>query len=466
VKGASRRLFLLRALWYYSRVVFYRSTFSAEKGVAMKKGAAFKAIRVFAVILVAIVIAAVLVILRPKAERRVVEDTGRLVEVFEARTEKVQMVIEAYGTVKPRDELLLVAEVRGQVTATDPAFEEGNFVTLGTRLIQIDPRTYELEVQRRNVQIKQAQVEIKRLEQEVINLQARIKIANSDVSLAKSEYVRLKKLIDRKVIAQSTLDKAEQQYLASLERLQALENQLALTGPQKEQLLAQRDMADVMLAEAKLNLERSAIIAPFNGWVLAKTIEVGQHVTVGQSMGGIYRAGELDIEVRIPVKDFKWLPAELNAGAGTEAEVIFENQGARMTWNGQVSRVKAQMDDRTRTLPVIIEVESTSSVDEDRDGFRLRPGMFVTARIKGKEVSRAFVLPRYVVYPGDMVYTVEGDRLKIKTVDILRTFKDSVIVSRGLSDGERIIKTPLSDATDGMLVRVTTDDRGQKSDDR
>jgi RND family efflux transporter MFP subunit len=298
------------------------------------------------------------------------------------------------------------------------------------------------------------QAEIKRLEQEVLNLLARIEIAKSDVALAKSEYFRLKKLIDRKVIAQSTLDKAEQQYLASLERLQTLENQLALTGPQKEQLLAQRDMAEVMFAEAKLDLERSAIVALFDGWVLARTIEVGQHVTIGQSMGRIYSSGELDIEVRIPVKDFKWLPAELNVAAGIEAEVIFENQGARMTWNGQVSRVKAQMDDKTRTLPVIIEVESTANSGENRNALRLRPGMFVTARIKGKEVSQAFVLPRHVVYPGDMVYTVEDDRLKIKSVDILRTFKDSVIVGQGLSDGERIIKTPLSDATDGMLVRV------------
>ncbi len=277
--------------------------------------------------LAAFIIAAVLVILRPKAERRVPEETGRLVEVFTARAEKVQMYVEAYGTVEPREELLLVAEVRGQIVATDPTFEEGNFVTTGTRLIQIDPRTYELEVQRRNVQIKQAQAEIKRLKQEVLNLQARIKIAKSDVSLAKSEYFRLKKLIDRKVIAQSTLDKTEQQYLASRERLQALENQLALTGPQKEQLLAQRDLTKVLFQEAKLDLERSGIIAPFDGWVLEKTIEVGQHVTVGQSMGRIYNAGELDIEVRIPVKDFKWLPAELNSDARIEADVIFENQG-------------------------------------------------------------------------------------------------------------------------------------------
>ena len=420
----------------------------------MKKGAAFKTIRVFVVILTAIIIAAVLVTLRPKAERRTVEDRGRLVEVFAAKAESVQMVIEAYGTVEPREALLLVAEVRGQVTAMDPTFDEGNFIARGTRLIQIDPRTYELEVKRRNVQIKQAQAEIKRLEQEILNLQARIKIAKSDVSLAKSEYFRLKKLIDRKVIAQSTLDKTEQQYLASLERLQALENQMALTGPQKEQLLAQRDMTKVMFEEARLDLERSAIVAPFDGWVLEKTIEVGQHVTVGQSMGRIYSAGELDIEVRIPVKDLKWFPAGLNQNLMVEADVIFENSGSQRIWNGRVSRIKAQMDDRTRTLPVVIEIDEPSGTGEYTDSLHLRPGMFVTVKIKGKEVDQAFVLPRHVVYPGDMVYTVEGDRLKIKSVDIMRRYKDFVIVNQGLSDGEQIIKTPMSAATDGMLVRV------------
>ena len=420
----------------------------------MKKGAIFKTIRVFAVILVAIIIAMVMVILRPEAERRIIEETGRLVEVFAAKAEKVQMYIEAYGTVEPREALKLVAEVRGQIVEISSSFKEGDFVKKGTRLIQIDPRTYKLEVQRRNVQIKQAEAEIKRLQQEVLNLQARIKIAKSDVSLAEGEYFRLKKLIDRKVIAQSTVDKAEQQYLASRQRLQTLENQLALTGPQKEQLLAQRDLTKVLFQEAQLDLERSGIIALFDGWVLDKTVEVGQHVNVGQNMGRIYSAGDLDIEVRIPVKDFKWFPADLNQGAAVEADIIFETDGAQRTWNGRVSRIKAEMDDRTRTLPMVIEVDEASGPAENQGSLRLRPGMFVRVKIKGKAVDQAFVLPRYVVYPGDIVYTVEDNRLKIKPVNVLRAYKDSVIVSQGLAEGDQIIKTPFADATDGMLVRV------------
>ena len=158
----------------------------------MKKGGLFKTIRVFAVIFIALVLAVVLVILRPKAERQVPVDKGLLVEVLPAKAENINMVVESFGTVSPRESLKLVAQVRGPIVAIDPAFKEGSFVQKNTRLIQIDPRTYRLEVERRNVQIKQAEAELKRLAQEVINLQARVKIAGSDVKLAENEYLRLK----------------------------------------------------------------------------------------------------------------------------------------------------------------------------------------------------------------------------------------------------------------------------------
>jgi multidrug efflux pump subunit AcrA (membrane-fusion protein) len=64
-----------------------------------------------------------------------------------------------------------------------------------------------------------------------------------------------------------------------------------------------------------------------------------------------------------------------------------------------------------------------------------------------------------VVYPGDVVYTLEDDKLKIKEVSILRSYKDSVIITEGISEGDRIISTPLSGAVDGMRVRLKSDDR-------
>lgn len=423
----------------------------------MKKGAFFKTIRVVVVLFVSLVIMVMLVRLKPEAERQVPKQTGLLVEVKPVKAEPVNLYVEAYGTVRPREALSLVAEVRGQVVGLDPAFEEGRFIPKETVLIQIDPRTYQLEVDRRKVQVKQTAAEIKRQDQEVVNLKARLKIARSDAALAENEYQRLKKLIAKKVISQSQLEKAEQIYLASLERLQALENQLALTKPSREQLVAQRDMAKVMLQEAQLDLERTAIIAPFDGWTLEKVIEKGQHVNAGQYLGKIYNAGELEIEVRIPVKDFKWLPANMDRVPFADADIIFESGETQYSWKGKVTRIKAQLDEKTRTLPVIIETD-TSMPKADNDGnFGLRPGMFVNVRIEGRKIDSAYVLPRHLVYPGNVVYLVEDNQLRIRPVNIIRSYKETVIIDKGLSDGELIIISPMSAATDGMRVRLSPD---------
>jgi RND family efflux transporter MFP subunit len=424
----------------------------------MKKGGLFKTIRVLVVILMALGIAVVLVIMRPKAERQVPVDKGLLVEVVPAKTEDVEMVVEAFGTVAPREALKLVAQVRGPIVEINPAFKEGRFISAETRMIQIDPRTYQLAVDRRQVQIKQAEAELKRLEQEVVNLKARQKIARSDVKLAENEYLRLKKLVDRKVIAQSQLDKTEQAFLASQERLQALDNQMALMAPQKEQLIAARDMARVMYQEAALDLERSSIVAPFNGWVLEKAIEEGQHVTIGQQLGRIYSAGELDIEVRVPAKDLKWFPDDMGQKTPIAADVVFKNGSSENIWSGRVARIKAMMDQRTRTLPMVVEIDEITGSDQKKAQFRLRPGMFVTVQIKGKKIQNVIVLPRYLVYPGDVVYTVKDNTLKANSVKILRGYKDMVIIGEGLSEGDLIVKSPLSSPADGQTVRMVPND--------
>jgi RND family efflux transporter MFP subunit len=420
----------------------------------MKKGGLFKTIRVFVVIFIALATAVVLVVMRPKAERLVPVDKGLLVEVVPAKAEDIQMVVESFGTVTPRESLKLVAQVRGQIVEIDPVFKEGGFVPKNTRMIQIDPRTYELAAERRKVQIKQTQAELRTLEQQVVNLKARMKIARSDVKLAKNEYLRLKKLVDRKVLAQSQLDKTEQAYLASQERLQALDNQLALIAPQKEQLIAARDMAQVMYQEAQLDLERSSLVAPFDGWVLDRAIEVGQHVNIGQQLGLIYSAGALDIEVRVPAKDLKWFPEDMVQKTPILAEVVFENGGSENIWSGRVARVKAMMDQRTRTLPMVVEVDEDAISMQNNAQFGLRPGMFVTVKIKGKKIPNVFVLPRYLVYPGDVVFTVKDDTLKSNPVKILRGYKDTVIIGEGLSEGDLIVNSPLSSPVDGQMVRL------------
>jgi membrane fusion protein, multidrug efflux system len=424
----------------------------------MKKGVAFKSVRVIVVLALSLAIAGLLITFRPKSERIERTIPSPVVGVFSAKAQDMSMSIQAYGTVQPREALNLVAEVHGQAVHIPSVFTEGSAIGKGTVLVRIDPRTYSLEVERSGVQIRQIDAELNRLNQEVANLKASISIVSSDVALAESELSRLKKLSRNAVVSQTTLDKAEQGYLASLQRLQSFKNQMALTGPRREQLEAQQAAAQVLLKKAMLDLERTSIIAPFDGWVLEKMVEKGQHVTIGQYLGKIYRDRALDVEVRIPLKDLQWLPDISGDDLQPEAEISIDGSVTEKTWPGKLVRTKAQMDERTRTLPVVIEINEQDVSGSNPKEARLRPGMFVSVKIKGSQAKQVFVLSRHAVHPGDVVYIVAGGRLNIRPVHVLRRFKESVYVDQGLTAGELIVNTPIPAATEGMAVKVRDED--------
>lgn len=420
----------------------------------MKIGFFFKFFRVVIVIALALTIAVFLFKMKPKAERQVKPKIRPYVELMRVNPEIRNMIIEGYGTVRPSDSRKLVAEVRGKIIMTAHSFKEGGYFQKGNTLLKIDPRSYELEIQRQRIQIMQIDAELKYLGQEVRNLDASINLSESYVKLSLAEHKRLKELAKGNVAAQTNIDQAEQKYLSSLDSLQRLKNQMALIAPQKEKLQAQRAMAQVALSQAQLDFEKTTIIAPFDGWVLEKRVEMDEHVNTGQLLGSIYSKGELEVEINIPLKELKWFPHDLTLKNMPHVEIFMKSGGTLHRWNGRVARLKAQMDEKTRTLPAVVEINGAKADGEKGQAFNLRPGMFVTVRVKGIDTGEVFVLPRHLVHEGDVVYTVDGDRLRIKKVSVLRRHEDSVYIDKGLSDGDFVVRTPLTHASEGMLLRT------------
>jgi RND family efflux transporter MFP subunit len=336
-----------------------------------------------------------------------------------------------------------------------PDFIEGGFVKSGEVLLTIDPRDYELAVRRAKVGIRQAQAELDRLAQDILNLNASLKLARSDVDLALAEVNRYKRLAGKNMTSQSALDKANRQHLTSRERLQTLENQLAVTGPNRIRLESQLEMAKVAVEQAILDLERCQVDTPFDAWVTQKAVETGQHLAAGQSVGSLYRAGAFDIEVKIPMGDLVWFPDDVGSGEGLPVEVLFMETSTPRLWNGRLARVKAALDQTTRTLPVVVEVDEPAPEDSTTHAAdRLKPGMFVTVRIQGRQVENVHRLPRHLIHDGDTVYLAADNQLSVRPVTILRRFKQSVLISDGLSDGDLVVTSPLSGAVPGMKIRI------------
>ena len=434
-----------------------------------------KIIRCALVLVLAGVVALALVMFNPKPEKRLPEKKGLLVEVVEARASSPAMIIRSYGTVRPSECVNLVSEVKGKIVEMDPGFEEGGFFTKGELLIRIDPRSYELAAAQREKQIKQLDAELRRIEQEKKNLAITLKIAGTDAELAMSDWERFKSLSLRGVVGRSKLDQAEQKYLASRTRMQEIENRIALIGPRSDQLQAEKELAGIRLEEALLDLDRTKIKAPFEGWILEKSVEKEEFVNTGTRLGSIYSASSLEIEARIPFKELPWL-AELEktgnpgsaqnktvAGTSGRAKVIFNSGGRTRQWEGSLVRIKAEVDEKTRTLPVIVEVPCEGSGGQAGSIGILRPGMFVTVEIEGKRIDSAYLLPRSAIHPGDIVYIAEKNRLAIRKVEVLRRLNDSIYAGKGLKQGDMVIITPISSPKEGMELRVRPEEtKGQR----
>ncbi|MCP3951358.1 MAG: HlyD family efflux transporter periplasmic adaptor subunit [Desulfobacterales bacterium] len=424
----------------------------------MQKGPLFKSIRVIVVIACALVVALVLVALRPKAQRQLPPQTGRLVEVISVQPRTVTMPVKAFGTVRPREKLLLVAEVNGEISSMDARFAEGNCVDQNTVLAVIDPIPYALEVERSRGQVERVGAQIEKLAQDVKNLNVNLAITSKDMLLAENEFKRLEDLYKSKVSSRTNRDRAEQGYLASRAKRQAIENQLALIGPIRAGLESERKIARAGLHQAQYNLERTKIWAPFGGWVLEKKIETGQHVNAGQYLGNIYKANSLDVEVSVPLPELRWLK---NGGQGPSefrVDIRFPGNSAGPKWAGKLVRIMAGLDEMTRMQRFVVEIENDAKVvglcpgKVDLDG--LRPGMFVEVEIQGRQIDTVFKLPRYVVQADDTVFVAVGDKLVVKPVRVIRRLGETIFIESGITANDLIIKTPLAGISGGEKIRI------------
>ncbi len=407
-----------------------------------------KGLRIALVLIIAGAIAAVLIKMRPHPTRRTVVNPVTLVETIEAHKTSQNMIIRAYGTVRSGENLSLTAEVRGRIVEMSPDFEEGIYFPKGAFLMRIDPSL--------RTEIKRLDAEVARIFQERKNLQASLIIVEEDLGLVKAEYERNLALAKRKVVSQTLLDQTQQRWLTSRQKAQEIENSLALIKPRINLLKAQRQSVLVQMKEAQLDLDRTEIRAPFECRMAKKLAETGQYVTAGMKLAHLYNVGIMEVEVHIPPQDIVWLhfnsggSVNLKGDPPARARVIFSAAGKKIQWQGFVSRTKGQMEETTRTLPVIIEVKDGHPGTE----HPLMPGMFVTVEIVGKRVDDLYLLPREAVHEDNSVYVVDNGEVNIKSVKIFRRVDNQLYVKEGIEEGDQIITRFPGVATEGMKVRI------------
>ena len=215
--------------------------------------------------------------------------------------------VRAVGNIQAEQRVTIASEIRGRVSRI--AIEEGMNVKAGDLVAQIDPREYELTLDRLRADLSASQKEYKKAQEglrqeDKDRLNAKTRAAQSSLDLAKIELGRTKQLVDQEVLAQSALDSAEDKVSQAIETLVASQAEQAAGMKSRsediEKLESQMQAIRKQVAVAELNLSKVNIVAPFEGVIIAKEIEQGAIADLGTAIVRMIGSSRLKAVLEVP----------------------------------------------------------------------------------------------------------------------------------------------------------------------
>ncbi len=346
-----------------------------------------------------------------------------LVRVIRVEPQSIELTVRARGSVVPRTESDLVAEVSGRITRVSPSLASGGFFKRGDVLAEIEASDYEVAVER---------------------AEAGLTRAESQWDLARANLERREMLALRGVASEADVD--------------AVRNAERVAGA------GHRD-ARAQLKQARRELARTKVVAPFEGRVREKRVDLGQFVSRGVPVARIYAVDYAEVRLPIPDREaaFVDLPIDYRDESedhdAPEVRIRAHFAGREYTWIGRIVRTEGELDPRTRMIHAVARVEDPYGRGEKPDRPPLAVGLFVEAEIQGRTVDDVVVLPRGALRSGDQVAVVDAEgRLRMRRVEVLRRDRDRVLIRSGLVSGEQVCTSPLPIFVEGMRVRIFGDE--------
>lgn len=414
------------------------------------------------VLLVAGGVGLVLLKTGPKPQRKPPQPAKLTVETLSLKPDAFTLRISSQGVVNPSLRSGLTSEVAGRMVEVSPRFVPGAFVEKGEILARIDPESYRLQVENLDASVQIVNARLEELELSRLHQKKRLVIEQQSLALAERQFNRLSTLKKSGTVTESSLEQGERELLSHRSTLLTLNNTLDLIPAQRHNLEAERQLKQAQREAAQLDLDRTAIIAPFAGRIVEKQADLGQFVNKGQTLGEIHATDRWEIRLPVSYQELSLLDLDgLGTGDGRGGHgpsvtlLSSREESPRAQWQGEIIRMESTVDPQTRQVILVARIDSSPHATTTDPHSTLLAGRFVEASIQGRTLQNVFILPRHTVGPGDRLLIISPDNhLERRVVDVLWRDGQSVVVRQGLTPSERISLTPLPYAPEGALVSV------------
>ena len=307
--------------------------------------------------------------------------------------QNVPVYLTALGTVQALNTVTVSPQVAGQLISLN--FVEGQPVKKGQVLAQIDPRTYQ---------------------------------ANLDQAVARQRQDEAQLATARSNLSRST-DLAAKGYI-SKQDLDTLRN----TANQMQASVA-ADAA--MVRDSQVQMNYTKVIAPIDGLAGIRAVDPGNIINTSTAIVTLTQLHPINIMFTLPEQDLDMVrKASAEDGAGLQVAALDKTDSHPIASGGVLKVIDNQIDTSTGTFRLKSEFSNTKN--------ELWPGQFVNVQLLVNTVDGGLVIPSQAVQrgpDGDYVYQVQGDKtVKMQAVVIAGEVGDShVMIGSGLKAGEQVV---------------------------
>ena len=399
-----------------------------------------------AVIIMTVMLVLVFKFSQPQPPVKLQQEKAWLVQTQQLVAGEKSPQLKLYGRVESPYTATITSSITADVKALD--VKEGQHVTKGQQLILLDDIDVQLELEDKLSNVAELEALIQSENNRYKNDLVSLKLEKSLVTLAEKKLAREEKTSKTNLTSQSSFDSQKQ----ALQNQKLALNARALNVTDHPSRLAQLEARlsrnRALAQQVQHDVQRAAIVAPFDGIVLKIMVSPGERVRPGEVLLETYATDQVELRAQLPQKFVAVIKQSLANEIPLPAKVQ-TNAADSIVFLNRISGLLADSGNGVDALFVInSEVVNELTIGETLEMTLILP-----------PIENVFSLPVSSIYGSNRIYRVENERLVVVKVEkpgsqYINDNQFVLVRSEKLKPGDEIITTQLPHAVSGLKVEV------------